>query len=76
MRRVSTHFEQIAVEVVKKIAIRQVVKNAKVGVGTLIRQPASQKPERDPSRRHRLTATKRHRLQGLRRTSRQRVETV
>jgi len=66
MRRTSTHFEQIPVEVVKKIAIRQTDKNGKVGAGTSSRQPASQKPERNPSRRglQRL-ATSRHHVETL-----------
>jgi hypothetical protein len=74
MRRTSTHFEQIPVEVVKKIAIRQTDKNEKTGAGTSIRQPASQKPERDPSRPPR-PAHGRRRLHRLA-TNRHRVETL
>ena len=51
MRRTSTHFEQIPVEVVKKIAIRQTDKNGKVGAGPSTGKPAKPSPERDPSRR-------------------------
>jgi hypothetical protein len=59
MQRTSTHFEQIPVEVVKKIAIRQADKIGKPGAGTLIRKPASQQPQRDPSRRRRLANSSR-----------------
>jgi hypothetical protein len=54
MPKTSTHFEQIPVEVVKKIAIRQRDHTGKVGAVPSIRRPASQKPERDPTRRRRL----------------------
>jgi hypothetical protein len=54
MQRTSTHFEQIPVEVVKKIAIRQADKIGKPGAGMSIRKPASQQRQRDHSRRRRL----------------------
>jgi hypothetical protein len=72
-RTTSTHFEQIPVEVVKKIAIRQTDKNAKVSAGTLIRKPASQQPQRDPARRRRLANSRRLRRLAM---NRHHVETL
>ena len=50
MRKSGTYFEQIPLEVVKKIAGEDVFKRDKPGTGTVIVEPASRKRNRAPAR--------------------------